>query len=975
MKKFFLFLIILILYQSIFAEGSDTSNINKSKKYLWANSVFQKMTLEEKIAQIMMIRVHSDNEEFYNKKIIKLISKYNIGGVCFFKGSPLKQVNLYNRILKATKTPVMSSIDGEWGLSMRLEDCLMFPRQLPLGAIQNDSLIYEMGREIARQFFRMGIDINFAPVADVNSNPNNPVINSRSFGSDPIKVANKALIYMKGMQDQGLIACAKHFPGHGDTETDSHNELPIINHSIALLDSIDLYPFKVLINNGLKSIMIAHLAIPAYDTNSNMPSSLSKNVVTDLLRTKMNFKGLIISDALDMQGVTNHYKTGEIELKALLAGNDILLLSAEPEEAIKYLANAVKQGVLPIEIINEKCLNILKLKEDYKINKRKKIKTKNLLNDINNNYAKYLIRKLTESSITIVNNIDDIIPLSNTDYNTTALLSIGKNNTRFQEVLSIYGRFTNYYTPSLPDSLLFDSLISVLSAYKTVVVGIHNTIQLSQRNYDVTDKAIELLDSLSTKTNVIVSIFGNPYILKRFKTPSNFKSIVQAYQPTTVAEESAAKVIMGAISANGKIPVSVSDSIPINTGVDINSIQKIDITEPLNFNLKKEYFNKIDSIIYSSIKNKIFPGCQLAIVYKNNLIYNKGYGSKMYNEDYIKPNNIYDIASITKVTATTLAIMKLFDEGLIKLEEPASKYLPILKNSNKESITIADLLTHTAGLKPYIPFWKNYVLNNNIDTNYIKKNESQQYNIPIADSLFMNGEVEYNIIQSIIDSPVDSNKKYTYSDFGFIILKLLVESVSKQYFEKYLDSVFYQPLGLSSMCFLPRESKNINLIVPTELDNYFRNQLICGYVHDQTSALMGGVSGHAGNFSNASDVAIIMQMLLNGGKYGNQTFFNQQTVALFTDYWFKNNFDYRRGLGFDKPSRKEGASPCSNFASQLSFGHSGFTGTLVWTDPKYNLIYVFLSNRVYPNAENNLLAKLNIRTQIQDLIYKAINNN
>ncbi len=932
------------------------------------------MTTEQKIAQLMMIRVYSNDDEKYNKKIIKLISQNGIGGVCFFQGGPIRQVNLLNRIQKSSKIPVITSIDGEWGLAMRLDSTLMFPRQLPLGAVQSDELIYEMGKEVARQFLRMGININFAPVADVNSNSQNPVINSRSFGGNSQEVAQKSVAYMKGMQDNGLITCAKHFPGHGDTDIDSHHALPIINHSLAVLDSVDIYPFKMLINNGISSVMIGHLFVPALDTTTNQASSLSKIIIEDVLKNKLNFKGFVFSDALDMQGVAKYNKPGETEFKALLAGNDILLLPADPIAAIEYIKNAVDSGLISIQTIDEKCLKILKLKEQLNIHKFKKIQTKNLLEDINNDSARTLIRRLTEATITVTHNTDSIIPIENTDFSSVASLSIGYlKNTRFQDMLSVYGRITHYNSLSLPDKKMSDSLLNLLSTYKTVIIGIHNTIQLPQRNYDVTNEAIALIDSLAQRTNVILTVFGNPYILARLKNPKAYKAIVEAYQPTIIAEESAAQVIMGTVSATGKLPVYVGKDLEMNTGVVTKTINRLKYSEPLMLNLKSDFIKKIDSIVQKSIYLKAFPSCQIAITYKNNLIFNKAFGYRTYSDtNRVKITDIYDIASLTKVTATTLAMMKLYDEGLINLEDSASKFLPILKNSNKEGITIAELMTHSAGLKPFMMFWKALYINGNLDTNIIKNTQDSINHYRVADSMYLNSENRMKIIQQIVDSPIDLKKKYAYSDFGFIILKELIESVTNKDFYQYLDSIFYQPLGLSTACFLPRNSKEINRIIPTENDTAFRKQILIGDVHDQTAALLGGISGHAGMFSNASDIAIIMQMLLNEGIYGNIRFLKPETVKTFTKYWYGLEKDNRRALGFDKPARNNNVSPCASSASEYSFGHSGFTGTFVWTDPKYSVVYVFLSNRVYPNAENNRLAKLNIRTQIQEIIYSAI---
>lgn len=974
-KIIYTFFFTLIFGLNCHASPIDSSNVHPIPvKYTWADSIIKTMTLEQKIGQLIMIRIVSNENEKYNKRAIDLISRCGLGGVCMFQGGPVRQVNLINRIQGASAIPVMFSIDGEWGLSMRLDSTTMFPRQMALGAIKDNGLIYKMGKEVARQFLRTGIVLNFAPVADVNCNSKNPVINSRSFGADRENVSQKAIAYMLGMEDHGLMTSAKHFPGHGDTESDSHHTLPIITHSAQMLDSIDLYPFKRLIENGISSVMVAHLFVPSLDTTSNRASSLSNKIVRDLLRNKLNFDGLIFTDALDMKGASNVLKSGELELAALFADNDILLLPADPETAIKFIKNAVDSCILAEEIINEKCLKVLRYKERFKINRCYSIPTNNLIEDLNPESAKSLVRDLTEASITVIGNQSNILPIIHTDFNTTASLAIGSENySRFQQTISIYGRFTHFnFAPNF-DYKKSDSILNVLANFKTVVVSIHNTSQLPQRGYSVSSESIQFIDSLAKRTKVILSIFGNPYILEKFPSLSNFPVIVEAYQPTLMAEESAAQVVMGSNGANGRLPVYVSNGLPTGSGVNTNSIGRIQYCEPAKLKLSESSFKKMDSIVKKAIKLRVFPGCQIAVAYQGKLIVNKSYGTPTYiDKKPVEITDMYDIASITKVLSTTLAVMKLEENKSINIEDKASKYLPWLNNSNKSEITIAQLLTHNAGLKPFIPFWKSYVTNGKPDTTVFKKVASDEYCHQVADSMFVTKSIKDSILNKIKESPVDSLKPYQYSDFGFILLKEIVETVTKCPIDRFVDSLFYAPMNLSTLGYLPLNRFSKSKIMPTERDTSFRKQTIRGTVHDQTAALFGGVSGHAGLFSNASDVAILMQMLLNEGTYSGVRYFKPATIHKFTKYWLPKEIDNRRSLGFDKPSRDGGASPVAKSCSEKSFGHTGFTGTMVWCDPEYNLTFVFLSNRVYPDAEDNRLAKMGIRTQIQELIYNAI---
>lgn len=941
--------------------------------YPWADSIIRTMTLEQKIAQLIMIRVVSNENGKYSKQMTETISKLELGGVCMFQGGPVRNVNLINKMQSASKIPLLVSIDGEWGLSMRLDSTIMFPRQIALGAIQDNSLIYRMGKEIAREFLRAGIKLNFAPDADINCNSKNPVINSRSFGSDRDNVTQKAIAYMMGMEDNGLMTCAKHFPGHGDTETDSHLALPIINHSAAMLDSIDLYPFKRLIESGISSVMVAHLYVPALDTTQNRASSLSSKIIQDLLRKKLNFNGLIITDALDMKGISKFNKPGECELAALAADNDILLLPVDPETAIKTIKNAVDSCIISEELITFKCLKVLRYKEHFKINECFETPTQNLIEDLNPESAKHLVRSLTEASITVLGNQTNILPINNTDYNTHATLAIGsENNNRFQQTLSIYGRFTHFNCAPNFDYKQSDSLLNVLSRFSTVIVSIHNTSQLPQRGYGVSEESIRFIDTLAKRTRIILSVFGNPYILEKIPSIGNFPAIVEAYQPTLIAEESAAQVIMGSIRANGKLSVNVSTDLPVGSGVNTSAIGKMPLTEPAQYDLPEYYFKKIDSIVKKAIKLRVFPGCQIAVAYRGQLIINKSYGTPTYiDKSPVENTDLYDIASITKTLSTTLAVMKLYENKAIDLEDKASKYLPWLINTNKSNITVAQLLTHNAGLKPFLPFWNAYVVKGSPDTTTFKKVKSIEYCYQVADSMFVSKSVKDSILKKIAESPLDSAKPYQYSDLGFILLKEIVETVAQCPINHFVDSIFYAPMNLSTIGYLPLERFPKRRIMPTERDVLFRMQTIHGTVHDQTAALFGGVSGHAGLFSNASDVAILTQMLLNEGTYAGVRYFKPATIHKFTKHWFPKETNNRRSLGFDKPSL-EGASPCAPSASDKSFGHSGFTGTFIWCDPEYNLSYVFLSNRVYPDAENNRLAKLGIRTEIQELIYQAI---
>ena len=979
---------ILLLFQvTFFFITSQTCLINdvnafnlNSKPFLikndstWVDSVFNSLSTDERIAQLLIVRANNPGEDYFDH-IDKYIKDYNIGGVTFFKSSPLKQAIQTNLWQSFAKTPLFISIDAEWGLGMRLDSTISFPFQITLGAIKNDSLIYEMGSEIARQCKRLGIQMNFAPVIDINCNPKNPVINSRSFGEDRTNVSDKGLAYMKGLQDNGIIAVAKHFPGHGDTETDSHKTLPIINHSKERLDSLELYPFEELINNGLDGIMIAHLYLPSYESQENTATTLSYPVITELLKDKMNFNGLIITDALDMKGVTKYFKPGDIEVKALEAGNDILLLPADVPKAIKKIKKAVKKGIISQSDIDEKCKKILTFKYKSGLNNFKPVNNENLYQDLKNNKAEFIKQKLYESAITIVKNNNKLIPLIYLDTLKIASVTIGETEVNhFQKMIGNYAKIDNY---SITDEAIeqeINLLSEQLLKYNLVIISIHGTNIFASKDFGISTQTIDLINSIRKHQKIILNIFANPYSLARFYDTDNIETLIISYQDNQVSQEISAQIIFGGIAAKGKLPVTASFDFPINTGFETDKI-RLKYTVPEEFNIQANDIYIIDSIAISGIENKAYPGCQIIAGKDGKIFYNKAFGSFTYqNKIPVKKEDLYDLASLTKIAATTMAIMKLSDEGKIDIDQQASKYLPYLKETDKEKIIIREMLAHQAKFQSWIPYFESTLIDVKLDTLIYNDKISEKFPVRVAENIYIRKNYFYNIIDSIIQSPLRENNKYKYSDLGFYLLKEIIENITNQPFEDYLYENFYKPLGLSTLTYLPRNTFELSRIVPTENDTIFRKQLLHGDVHDPGAAMLGGISGHAGLFSNANDMAIIMQMLLQNGEYAGINYVDTLTVKEFTKQQFPLN-DNRRGLGFDKPLPVyDEDGPTCKSASFESFGHSGFTGTYAWIDPENNMVYIFLSNRIYPNAENQKIMELNIRTNIHQAIYNALEN-
>ena len=968
MKYIFSLLILLISYNFLEAQNS------KLPENLWVDSVFKTLTPYERISQLFMISVASNGDLKYNENISKQICDYKVGGITFFKGGPVRQAMLTNQFQMYADVPLLIAIDGEWGLVMRLDSTPVFPRQITLGAISNDSLIFEMGSEIARECKRIGVQLNFAPVVDINSNPKNPVINSRSFGENKFNVSKKSLAYMRGMQSHGVLACAKHFPGHGDTDTDSHLALPVIHHSKEMIDTLDLYPFKEMIKNDVSSVMVAHLNIPSLDTSKNSISSLSKIIVTDILKKELGFKGLVFTDALEMKGVSNTFKDGDAELNALIAGNDILLLPQDIPKALKKIKGAIDSLKISQSLIDEKCKKVLRYKYIAGLNNYKPIKIKGLYKDLNSPESYNLQRKLYENAITLVKNKNNIIPLKRLDTLCLAFLSIGDTiASTFQNTLGHYASIENYHIHKNIRLREADSLLKILRNYDYVIVGVLNTNNLANEDFGVTQQTIDFVDSLKNQNKIILDVFANPYSLSRFHETNNINALIVSYQNSKVSEELSAQLIFGGISSVGKLPVTASEEFPINTGINSEKPLKLQYSNPKEVGIAEKDLAAIDSIALKGIRNKAYPGCVVLAVKNGKVFYSKAFGYHTYeNIEPTETSDIFDMASITKVEATTMAIMKLVDEGKLDINKRLDDYLPFLKKTNKGRIVIRDLMAHQAKLKAWIPFYKATMKNGKNDTNIYKKVRSDNYPFRVADSLYIRKDYPDTIIDEIVKSPLNKKKEYLYSDMGFYLMMKIVEKISNKSFESFVNENFYTPLCMGSTGFSPRNKFSLDKIVPTEIDSSWRKQLLHGDVDDQGAAMMGGVCGHAGLFSNAYDLATLLQMMLQKGEYAGTNYLKASTVEEFTKCQFPSNKN-RRGLGFDKPSiNPKDAGPCCKSASPLSYGHSGFTGTFFWVDPAENLIYIFLSNRVYPDPNNKKITEMNIRTDIQQVIYDAI---
>ncbi|MCB0661482.1 MAG: serine hydrolase [Saprospiraceae bacterium] len=943
----------------------------------WVDSLMRTLTLEEKIGQLFMIRAHSDKGVAHEKEVKEFIEKYHVGGLCFFQGTPEKQSLLLNEYQELSSIPLMVAMDAEWGLGMRMKNStISFPRQLSLGAIQNNKLIYDMGKEIARQLKEVGVHINFAPVVDVNNNPNNPVIHTRSFGEDRMNVSVKSYMYAQGLQDNGIMACAKHFPGHGDTDVDSHLDLPVFQHDFKRLDSIELYPFKVLIQHGVGSMMVAHLEVPSVDATFQLPSTLSKKVITALLKKKLGFKGLVFTDALEMKGVTKNYPCGEIEVRAMEAGNDILLLPEDLEIAFNEVKKAVEEGRLSMDIIDTSVRKILHAKYELGLSvKPTPIDTSGLNKRLNTVSANILKKKLISSSLTLAKNTNQLIPFKSIADKRFASVCIGidEASTPFQEMLSHYADFEHFTKNKLysDDS---KEMMDVLVKKDIVVVGVMGMNGKAGQDFNVSPSTVDFIEKLGKETKVVVVVFGTPYALRYF---DNAAWVVEAFDDEPMVQDMVAQALFGATSFRGRLPITASPSFQYNNGENTTSIFRMGFALPEEVGMSSEKLERIDRIANESVLQKVAPGCVVLVAREGKIVYHKAFGKMTYDagEAPLDKDAIFDLASITKTAATTIALMRLKDEGKVDINSKLGPYLPGIDSTNKKDLVITDLLAHRAGLKSWIPFYKNTVLQqrraaSKPSPKYYSSKASVSFSLPVVDNLFLKSDYKQDILSEIYASEVYETRKYRYSDIGFYLLNEVVDQVSGTTLDKYMNDKFYKEMGLKTMTFNPWAKFPKEKMVPTEEDRYFRYKRIQGYVHDMGAAMLGGVAGHAGLFSDAEDLAILYQMLLNKGYYGGQQFLSPQTVKEFTT---RCGDCSRRGLGFDmKQMDPTRTSNLPDAAAPGTFGHLGFTGTCVWADPDENLIYVFLSNRTYPSMRNYKINKLEIRERIHEAIYESI---
>lgn len=943
----------------------------------WVDSVFQTLNTDQQIGQLFMQPVLPQNDAGQDALTQKLISQYHLGGIIFMKGNAEIQVSLVNKYQQLARLPLMVAQDAEWGEAMRLEGVTKFPKNLALGAIQDDSLLYSFGRAIARQCKQVGVQVNFAPVVDVNNNAANPVIGDRSFGENKYNVVRKAWMMSKGMMSENVLPCAKHFPGHGDTDKDSHHELPLIRHSRQRLDTLELYPFYQMVQYGLPSMMIAHLNIPALEPTAGLPSSLSPAIVNDLLRKKMDYDGLVFTDGLNMEGVAKQFGTGEVELRAVKAGVDVLLISKDMPTAFNRLKTALADGEITKERLETSVKRILRAKYRLSLTQRPYTPVGATMGMLNASENLVLKKKLYEAAVTLVKNDNKLVPLDALESLKIACVQIGgTQGGTFVRTLQKYASVKAFYLPTNPTEADLNNTLAALKGYNTVIMGVFGVENKKPReNYEISANTGILAKRLASAANVktITALFGTPYALKNF---GNEMALFVGYDDDPDMQQATAAAIFGGLTVSGKLPVTASPQFREGMGFEIPYVTRFGFALPEEMNMSRWVLNKIDSVARQVTQMRIVPGFSVVALRGNKIVWEKGYGKTDYSAvaDSIDPlRHTYDLASVTKICATTTVAMQLYEQGLLDLDRTVGDYLPDFKYSNKSYITVRELLQHTSGLKAWIPFYlstfsdaaKTQLRKDLYSTTY-----SEAYSIEVAPRLYLRTSYRDTIWQAIKYSDLGPKNKLVYSDLSMIILGKIIEKIVGDELDDYVCTHFYQPLGMYQTTYNPAKKGQGEKCPPTEIDNEWRRCVVRGYVHDPAAAIMGGVSGNAGLFSTPYDVVKLLYMIKNGGQYGNRAFLSPETIGRFAS---KQVSYSKRGLGFDKPNSDPSRSgEVSPYASEQAYGHLGFTGNSVWIDPEYDLVFVFLSNRTYPNSKDKNFNRKHIRREVMDLVYESM---
>ena len=980
-----LYMLVLSILTSI-SVTSGNSNLSHAidtpECTAWVDSVYQTLTPTDRIAQLMVVNV-SPMQGSKSKANIKAFCDLHVGGFLFSKGSVNDFAEMTNYAQAHSKVPLLMTLDGEWGAAMRVQGAPTFPYNMALGAIRDPQLLYRYGEEMARECHALGIQVNFAPVLDVNSNPDNPVIGRRSFGEDPHKVAELGLAYSLGLEDGGVMAVGKHFPGHGDTNTDSHKALPNIDHDLTTLTNIDLYPFKRFIDAGCSGVMVGHLSVPALE-KAGWPSSMSKKITTDLLKDQMGFKGMVFTDGLGMEGATISSNTC---VAALKAGADVLLNPRNASADIAAIRKAIADGEISQSTIDERCRKMLAYKYALGLNHLKPIDLATIDKTLNTPQAHALIQELADASITALTNKDNTLPLTGLGTRSIAVVNIGASA---DNEFSLYCRkYAGVDVYGSKESAFTQKQVSDILSHDVVIAAV----------YSDGHAAVNALASMKSAKTIVPVFFVNPYKLTKFKTSIDAASaVLLAYDDSPQLRIAAAKGVFGGIEVDGRLPVDIKGVASTGQGAEIPKT-RLGYASPEAKGLDARLTAKIDSVVNLALSSGAFPGAQVLVAKGGDIVVDRNYGLTTKGGEKVTSSTIYDLASVSKTVGTLPGVMKAYDSGLFDLDTPAYKYVSEMNVDGKREITPRMLLYHETGIPAALNMFNvmmdsatytGKLITNKRDTKHTiaingggygnpaarlrrditSPTRTEKFDTEAAKGIFV-GDCTYDtIMANIYRSKIKPDRGYVYSCLNFCILMDMEQRLTGQAHDKYVTDSIWGPIGAYTLCYRPADKYPMSQIAATEQDTYLRRQHVRGYVHDETAAFSGGVQGNAGVFGNATDVAKLCQMWLNGGEYGGERVLSEETTRLFTT---SKSAKSRRGLGFDKPDMTNSKnSPTCDEAGAGTYGHTGFTGTCFWVDPDEDLIFVFLSNRVDPSRSNSAFSKSSIRPTLMSLVYDSI---
>ncbi len=948
----------LWLFLSFFVFIDGCASVPKSSKN-WPKRVLKKLSLREKIAQMMIYRMHLKYDSITPEKweeITRLVSGDGIGGIHLWSGDGSSSLAFINEIQKRSKVPIIFDADIERGFGQRFPSGTDFPPMMAITATGNPKNAYEVGKIVALESKAAGVHWNLSPVVDVNNNPLNPIINTRSFSDDPDIVGEFSIEYTKGLQDHGMIATAKHFPGHGDTQTDSHSSLAMIPSDSSRLWSIELKPFRVMADAGIDVVMTAHIHAPDYQPEADEPATLSRFWVTEILRERLGFDGVIITDAMSMGGITKNYSDDYALVKAIQAGCNIIIQNYDLTGAIDVVERAVLDGDISIDQINSSALKMLQLKDKVGLNLSRYVSMDFMMENISTEENRETASRIASESVTLVRDKKGLLPLSASGKDTIYVFDIydqeykHSRSTVTAKIIAERFPVRSVQIDESDKKPVLDAIIKSIPKNSQILINAFvSPKEWKDRIFFPDNETYFVRELLKKSDRTILASLGTPYLLQDFPEVSTY---LCAYKGSSIMQNALADALLGFKDISGRLPVNIPDLYEIGSGIfKQKKIQTEEISEykpgthikrvlPRTVGVDNSY---LDSFMKSAIEDSAWPGGVLLAAKGGNIFHHQGHGFHTYDRnDPVRSSDIFDLASITKVIATTSAIMKLVDQNKINIDKPVVTYLPDFEGKKKKhkkqksTITVKDLLSHSSGL----PAFKQY------------------YQMKKSRDLILESIYNTEPIRMIGDTMI-------YSDVGAIILGELVEKVSGLSLNKFTDSLVFEPLGMSTTFFNPPKEK-IHRIVPTEIDP--NGNLIHGYVHDENAHSLGGVAGHAGLFSTAKDLAIFSQMMLNKGIYGWKRIFRQNTVELFTT---RANMipESSRCLGWDSPS---GASSGGVYLSDASFGHGGYTGTTLWIDPENEIIVILLTNAVHPNRENKEPKYFDWRHRIHSAVYESL---